>query len=89
MRTAQRKPMTPAAARMAVAELAKLRDSGHDPTEVLRQSTFRCWVGLFALKPEGGSANGATVGAMSPHGMATMRNAQAAEKRLFPDEVSP
>lgn len=89
MRKAARKPMTPAARRLAVAELAKLRDAGHDPTEVLRQSTFRSWVGLFPLKPE--TVNG-HVGAMSEHGMQTMRNAKALEARLFgakePKEVS-
>lgn len=89
MRRAARKPMTPAARRLAVAELAKLRDAGHDPTDVLRQSTFRSWVGLFPLKAE--AMNG-HVGAMSEHGVQTMRNAQALEARLFgtkePKEVS-
>ena len=61
MRTAQRKAPTPAARILAVAKLAELRDAGHDPTEVLRQSTFRGWVGLFAVKPDAatnGNGNG-------------------------------
>lgn len=82
MRKAARKPMTPAARRLAVAELAKLRDSGQDPTDVLRQSTFRSWVGLFPVKDERVNGN-AAVGAMSQHGLQTMRNAQALGERLF------
>ena len=87
MRKAARKPMTPAARRLAVAELAKLRDAGHDPTEVLRQSTFRSWVGLFPVKAESTAQPGvngrAPIGAMSEHGLQTMRNAKALEARLF------
>lgn len=86
MRKAVRKPMTPAARRLAVAELAKLRDVGHDPTEVLRQSTFRSWVGLFPVKADAvqpGVNGRAPVGAMSEHGLQTMRNAKALEARLF------
>jgi hypothetical protein len=80
MRRAIRKPMTDAAQRMAVAELAKLRDQGQDPTEVLRQSTFKSWQGLFPVKEASGS------GAMSAAGMETMRNAMALERRLFGDD---
>lgn len=50
MRKASRKPMTDDARRLAVAKLADLRDAGQDVTEVLRQSTFRAWAGLFPVK---------------------------------------
>lgn len=56
MRRAIRKPLTEAARRLAVAELAKLRDAGQDPTEVLRQSTFRSWAGLFPVKEDARTA---------------------------------
>jgi uncharacterized protein YdaU (DUF1376 family) len=88
MRQAMRKPMTPAARRLAVAELAKLRDAGHDPTDVLRQSTFRSWAGLFPLRGDdvgdGGSRHAGSNG-LGPHGNATLRSAQALERRLFAD----
>ena len=86
MRRAIRKPLTPAARRLAVAELARLRDAGHDPTEVLRQSTFRSWAGLFPLKQDAPPTNGGghhAVTAMSPHGMQTMLNAKALKARLL------
>ena len=88
MRAVQKKPMTPAARMLAVAKLAQLRDAGHDPTEVMRQSTFRGWVGLFPLRADDATPGGAAgdVGAMSKHGTATMRNAQALEQRLFDRE---
>lgn len=86
MRRAIRKPLTPAARRLAVAELARLRDAGHDPTEVLRQSTFRSWAGLFPLRPDAAPTNGGghhAVTSMSPHGMQTMVNAKALKARLL------
>ena len=83
MRKAIRKPMTDAAKRLAVAELAKLRDQGEDPTEVMRQSTFRSWQGLFPVKDEHQRARPPPSGAMSQHGLQTMANAQALKARLF------
>ena len=82
MRKAIRKPMTDAAKRLAFAELEKLRDQGEDPAEVLRQSVFRGWQGLFPVKPQDRAPPGA-VTTMSPHGQQTMRNAEALEARIF------
>lgn len=50
MRNRMRKPMTERAKELAIAELAKLRDAGHDPVAVLNQSVMNSWLGLFALK---------------------------------------
>ena len=47
MRAKIKKPMTAAAKRLAVSKLAELRDEGHDPSDVLCQSTFNSWQGLF------------------------------------------
>jgi predicted DNA-binding transcriptional regulator len=35
---------------LAIGELRKLADAGHPPGEVLDQSTFRRWTGLFPIK---------------------------------------
>jgi len=50
MRDKIKKPMTARAKTMAVKELIKLKESGNDPGEVLRQSVFNSWQGLFAVK---------------------------------------
>jgi hypothetical protein len=49
MRKAKKAPATPGAMAQAVRELEKLRADGHDPGAVLRQSTFRAWVGVFPI----------------------------------------
>src|SRR2546429_671442 len=50
MRVQMKKPMTERAKQMAVRKLADLRSQGYDPGEVLDQSIFMCWLGLFPLK---------------------------------------
>jgi hypothetical protein len=52
MRARQKKPLTLRAEQMALADLEKLRAEGNDPAAVLRQSEFKCWLGLFPLKVE-------------------------------------
>lgn len=47
-----RAPMTDRAKTLAISELRKLRDQGHDPRAVLEQSVLRGWRGLFAPKTE-------------------------------------
>lgn len=54
VRKKNRAPNTPRALRLAIAELSKLRDGGHDPQAVLEQSTMRGWRGVFAVKSSGG-----------------------------------
>lgn len=50
-RTAQsRKGWTQAAAQKCISTLARLRDEGHDPTDVIDQSIASGWTGLFAVK---------------------------------------
>lgn len=43
-------PLTPRAKELAVKELDKLRKQGHNPADILNQSIFRGWKGLFPLK---------------------------------------
>lgn len=52
---------TAEAKRLAIIELEKLKDLGHDPKAVLEQSTMRGWTGLFPLKTEEPKKNGAPV----------------------------
>lgn len=53
MRMKMRKPMTDMAKRLAISELERLREDGHDPGKVLEQSIMKGWSGLFALKGTG------------------------------------
>jgi len=50
MRKAIKKPMTPDGMKLAVNKLFKLMDSGNDPIQVLQQSVFNNWQGLFEVK---------------------------------------
>lgn len=50
MRNRIRKPMTDEAKRLAVGELAKLAEDGHPPGDVLNQSIFKSYSGLFPIK---------------------------------------
>ncbi len=52
MRRSIKKPLTVDAKRLAIGKLSKLRDQGHDPTEVLNQSTMNSWQGLFEVRAE-------------------------------------
>jgi predicted transcriptional regulator len=55
MRTSMRKKPTTHAAELLVAKLDRLRSDGHDPGDVLDQSTASGWLGIFPLKD---NANG-------------------------------
>ena len=50
-------PLTARAAELAIAELGKLRDQGHDPVAVINQSILNGWRGLFALKENNHAAH--------------------------------
>lgn len=50
MRKQLKKPLTDKAMVMAVKTLCALLKEGHDPVEVLNQSVFHSWQGLFPLK---------------------------------------
>lgn len=52
MRKKIKKPMTKRAETIAIRKLEKLMFEGHDPNEVLDQSTFNSWQGLFGIKQE-------------------------------------
>jgi hypothetical protein len=49
MRGKIRAPLTDRAKHLAIRMLNELREQGHDPGEVLDQSTLRCWRGLFPI----------------------------------------
>lgn len=50
MRIKIKKPMTPRAERMAISKLEDFRSRGHDPTEILNQSTFNDYQDLYEIK---------------------------------------
>lgn len=52
MRNRIRKPMTDEAKKLAVGELAKLAEDGHPPGDVLNQSIFKSYSGLFPIKDQ-------------------------------------
>ena len=49
-----KKPFTFRAQQLAITELTKLRDKGHDPVEVINQTIFKGWPGLFPVKQRQG-----------------------------------
>jgi hypothetical protein len=53
MRRAIGKPMTHRAKELAIMKLEALRNEGEDPTQVLEQSIFSSWQGLFPVKQNG------------------------------------
>jgi hypothetical protein len=53
MRKKMKRPLTPYARMLAIRKLDRLRLDGNDPTEVLDQSIFNCWQGLFPIQNNG------------------------------------
>jgi hypothetical protein len=53
MRQRERHPLTARAAKLVIAELAKLRAAGADPTAVLDQSTRNGWRDVYPIKTNG------------------------------------
>lgn len=80
-------PFTDAARDGVVAELRKLADMGHDPAGLLATAVTRGWRTVFPPRANGAHASGHLVGAMSEHGMQTMRNAEALAARIFKEEA--
>jgi uncharacterized protein YdaU (DUF1376 family) len=56
MRKKIRAPLTDRAARLALAELEKLKNQGYSPRGVLDQSVLNDWRGLFPIKANGNGA---------------------------------
>lgn len=50
MRVKIKKPLTDRAKQLIVIQLEKLRDSGHDPSQVLLASVVNAWSGVFPMK---------------------------------------
>jgi len=51
-RVKKRAPLTDRAIKKTIEELARLRAAGDDPEDVLEQSIYRGWTGVFALKSD-------------------------------------
>lgn len=60
MRAKARIPTTERALELALRDLSKFRDQGHDPRAVLEQSVTRGWRGLFAPRKDWGNSHGAS-----------------------------
>lgn len=58
MRIKIKKPMTDLAKRMAVGKVEKFVAMGHDPSEILNQSTFNGWQDLYEIKENNYATNG-------------------------------
>ena len=58
MRKKIRRPMTDGAVNLAIKTLLELKAAGHDPREILEQSIFNSWQGLFPVQKETRRANG-------------------------------
>lgn len=71
--------MTVDAEALGLRELAKLRDAGHDPREVIENAVLRGWQGLYAPKPD----NGPPGARASPRGQPTLSERNAAAIREF------
>lgn len=56
MRKQIKRPMSVAAERLAIGMLARLREKGNDPKDVLEQSILNSWQGLFELKNKKGGS---------------------------------
>lgn len=56
MRRLIKKPMTSRAKSDAIHALSDLQAKGHPPADVLRQSIFNSWAGLFAIKADTGNS---------------------------------
>jgi hypothetical protein len=86
MRKRTKHPLTERATRIAIRELTKLRDQGQDPAEVLDQSTFQDWRGLFPVRSNG---NGQTHFYESRETIRNRRNAEAIARVLgtTPDAI--
>lgn len=86
-RKAKRLPLTPTAWEDTKAEAIKASLTPHD---AIARAAKNGWAGFKASWPDPaearagpGRSSGALVGAMSEHGLQTMRNAKALEARLF------
>lgn len=52
MRNKIRKPLTDKAIELAIEKLTALKDQGHNPSIVIKQSIFNSWQGLFPVKTD-------------------------------------
>lgn len=61
MRNRIKKPMTDRARNLIVKQLLRLHGEGHDPNDVLDQSTRKSWQDVYPIKPDGGVPRGSEV----------------------------
>lgn len=64
MRKLIKKPMTPRAEELAIKKLKRLINQGYNNTDILEQSVFNSWQGLFPIKEE---FNGIGIGNSKPN----------------------
>lgn len=58
MRNKIKAPLTDYAVDLAIRRLDRLRLQGEDPGEILQQSIFNAWRGLFPARERDGNSNG-------------------------------
>lgn len=88
MRKLIKKPISENGKGLAVGKLDKLSGAGHDPNEVLDQSTFYSWQGLFAIKEEFRNDRPNT-GTDRPSRPSLVERVRQANAHLFDDEQPP
>lgn len=82
-RQAGKAKFTARAAQLALIELGKLRDAGHDPQAVIEQSIYRGWSGFFPLKAQRGGGASHTAASAFERGQEA---AERARRMIFGDQ---
>ena len=85
MRKQIKAPLTKRAANLTLRKLEDLRMEGYDPTEVLDQSTQRCWRGVFPVYGKEPKRETKVQAKYSANDLAAYEEM----KRLFPNESWP
>lgn len=83
MRKKIRHPLTDRAAELIVAKLSKLKTRGHDPAEVLDQSTVKSWRDVFPVKPESDQHGQKSPGDSFPSTMVSVAQDRARKRNPF------
>jgi len=83
MRRKERHPLTDRARKLAITDLERLHNEGHNPAAVLNQSTMKGWRGLFALTATGGTNGNGTFKGKTGQ---SLDNAREAIRRIQAEE---
>ena len=84
MRKKIKKPLTENGMGLAIGKLEKLVHEGNNPNDVLDQSTFNSWQGLFAIKEE--FKNGTNTGTSGKSRSSLVDRVRQANAHLYDDE---